>query len=148
MDGPCWAFTEERPGRLGALPPSAPKLGRVTVVLPPRTSTPGTAGEPVGASPAPPVPGAGEIPPREFRSAAWPVPGLPAPAPAPVKLLPGPSPLTRPLPPQEPPSPGSPLPEGDIASDPLTPLPGTPTLDPGCAETTTPEVSRLPPAPF
>src|ERR1700692_4307544 len=148
MDGPCCAFIEERPGRLGSLPPSDPKLGRVTTVLPPRTSTPGTAGEPVGALPAPPGPGVGEMPPREFRSAAWPVPGLPAPAPSPDKLLPGPSPRTRPLPRPEPPSPGWSPPGGDMASDPWEPLPGTPKLEPGWAEITTPEVSRFPPAPL
>src|SRR5208282_1542436 len=52
---------EERPGRLGSLLPlpPAPKLGRVTIVLPPRTSTPGTAGLPLGALPAPPGPEVG-----------------------------------------------------------------------------------------
>jgi len=65
---------------LGALPPSA-KLGKFTtvVVLPPRTSTPGTAAEPLVTVPAPPGPGVGEIPPRAFMSEPRPEPVLPAP---------------------------------------------------------------------
>src|SRR5712671_6611600 len=146
MAGPCCAFTEDRPGRLGALLlPSDPKLGNVTMVLPPRMSTPGTAGEPMGTLPAPPGPGVGEMPPREFRSAAWPGPGLPAPVPSPVRALPGPIPRTRPVPPPDPPKPGLSPPEGDIASEPFTPFPGMPTLEPGCADTTTPVVSPFPP---
>ena len=36
--GPCCSLTEERPGKVGLLPPSAPKLGKLTtvVVLPPQ----------------------------------------------------------------------------------------------------------------
>src|SRR5271169_5664705 len=85
MAGPCCSLTEVRPGTVGSLLPAEPKLGRVTMllVLPPRTSTPGTAGAPVGAVPAPPGPGVGEIPPRALRSEPTPVPALPAPEPAP-----------------------------------------------------------------
>jgi hypothetical protein len=50
------------------------------MVLPPRTSTPGAAGVPVGAVPAPPGPGVGEIPARALGSEPGPVPDFPAPA--------------------------------------------------------------------
>jgi hypothetical protein len=87
--GPSLGVTGERPGGLGALLPSEPKLGRVTMVLPPRTSTPGTAGAPVGALPAPPGPGVGEIPPPTLGSEPTLVPVLPAPEFAPARPLPG-----------------------------------------------------------
>ena len=40
-------MTGERPGTLELALPGAPKLGRVTIVLPPATETPGTAGLPL-----------------------------------------------------------------------------------------------------
>src|SRR5271163_2260513 len=98
MAGPVPVFTEGFSGRVIPAPlPSDPKLGRVTTdVLPPRMSTPGTAGEPVGALPAPPGPGVGEIPPCAVGSEPTPVPVLPAPGPlavlSVVRPLPGPSP--------------------------------------------------------
>lgn len=150
MAGPSCFFTVERPGRLGSLPPSDPKLGKVTtvVVLPPRTSTPGTAGAPVVASPAPPGPGVGEIPPLALGSEPRPTPVLPAPEPAPVKPLPEPSPLPMPEPPPVPPRPGLSPPPGERASEPLLPPPGVPTLEPGSDEITIPELSLFPPAPL
>jgi len=39
-------------------------------------------------------------------------------------------------------------PAGDIANEPLPPLPGSPTLEPGCDEITTPPLSLFPPAPL
>src|ERR1700746_917747 len=48
----------------------------------------------------------------------------------------------------EPPRPGLSPPEGDIASEPLPPVPGSPTFEPGCEETTTPEPALLPPSAF
>src|SRR5258708_6860733 len=145
--GPSCFFTPERPGRVGSLPPSDPKLGRLTtLVLPPRTSTPGTTGEPVAALPAPPGPGVVEIPPRAFTSEPTPVPTLPAPEPVPVMPLPGPSPRPMLVPPPEPPRPGLSPPEGDIASEPLPPVPGIPTFEPGWEETTIPEPALLPPS--
>jgi hypothetical protein len=46
----------------------------------------------------------------------------------------------------EPPRPGLSPPDGDIASEPLPPVPGSPTVEPGCDETTTPEPELLPPS--
>lgn len=94
MAGPCCSFTEERPGRLGSLLLAPePKLGRFTIaVLPPLIETPGTAGVPLVALPAPPGPALGEIPPRAFGSEPRSVPDLPAPGPSPVMPLPEPSP--------------------------------------------------------
>ncbi len=151
--GPSFGVTGERPGGVGALLPSDPKLGRLTtLVLPPRTSTPGTAGEPVGALPAPPGPGVGEIPPWAVESDPTPVPVLPAPEPALVfsvfKPLPGPSPWPMLAPPPEPPRPGLSPPEGDIAIEPLPPLPGIPTFEPGWDEITIPEPLVFPPSLF
>src|ERR1700731_3411916 len=68
VDRPCWWRTEERGGRFGRELLSEPKLGRVTIVLPPLTETPGTAGVPLGLLPVPPGPMAGEMPPRALRS--------------------------------------------------------------------------------
>src|SRR5208283_3460536 len=145
MAGPGSPFTVERPGRVGALLFPESKLGRLTTVLPPRTSTPGAAGIPVGAVPAPPGPGVGEIPARAFGSEPRPVPDFPAPVLSPVKPLPGPVPLPIPEPPPAPPRPGLLLPDGDNASDPLPPLPGMPGAEPGLVDKTTPEFSPLPP---
>src|SRR5882672_3016140 len=50
------------------------------------------------------------------------------------------------VPPPAPPSPGLSPPEGDIASEPLPPVPGIPTFEPGWGETTTPEPALLPPS--
>ena len=96
MAGPSLGIAGEWSGELGALLSDA-KLGRLTTpVLPPRTSTPGTAGDPVAALPAPPGPGVGEIPPWAVESDPTPFPVLPAPEPAlafsVLKPLPGPSP--------------------------------------------------------
>ena len=59
-DGDVGAFVvflaEVRPGA-EAPPPSAPKLGKVTMLLPPCTETPGRGGLPVVPVPAPPEPG-------------------------------------------------------------------------------------------
>src|ERR1700675_1337649 len=52
------------------------------------------------------------------------------------------------VPPPEPPRPGLSPPEGDIASEPLPPVPGSPTVEPGCEETTTPEPELFPPSDF
>ena len=49
-------------------------------------------------------------------------------------------------PPAEPPRPGLSPPEGDIAIEPLPPLPGIPTLEPGWEEITIPEPLVLPPS--
>ena len=147
MAGPGSPLTVERPGSVGALLFPESKLGRLTTVLPPRTSTPGAAGIPVGAVPAPPGPGVGEIPPRALGSEPRAVPDFPAPVLSPVRPLPGPLPLPIPVPPPVPPSPGWSPPVGDMASDPLPPLP-TPAVEPGSVESTTPEVSAFPPAPF
>jgi hypothetical protein len=94
MAGPWFGLAGEWSGELGVLL-SDPKLGRLTtLVLPPRTSTPGTAGDPVGALPAPPGPGVEEIPSWTFLlgSVPTPVPVLPAPEPVEFKPLPEPSP--------------------------------------------------------
>ena len=153
MAGPGSPFTEERPGRVGALLLPESKLGRLTTfVLPPRMSTPGAAEVPVGAVPAPPGPGVGEIPARTllFGSEPRPAPDFPAPVASPVVFsvmpLPGPVPVPMPEPPPEPPRPGLSLPEGDIARDPLPPVPGMPGLEPGSDDSTTPELSALPTA--
>lgn len=106
MAGPWTPFTEERPGTMGASLFPDPKLGRVTTVLPPRTSTPGMVGDPVGAVPAPPGPGVGEIPARAFGSEPWPAPVLPAPVASPDMPLPGPVPWPMLSPRPEPPRPG------------------------------------------
>src|ERR1700674_2755672 len=50
------------------------------------------------------------------------------------------------VPPPEPPRPGLSPPEGDIASAPLPPVPGSPTFEPGCDETTIPAPAALPPS--
>src|SRR6202162_2607540 len=153
MAGPGSPFTDERPGRVGALLLPESKLGRLTTfVLPPRMSTPGAAEVPVGAVPAPPGPGVGEIPARTliFGSEPRPAPDFPAPVASPVVFsvmpLPGPVPVPMPDPPPEPPRPGLSLPEGDSARDPLPPVPGMPGLDPGSDDSTTAELSALPTA--
>src|SRR5271170_1183983 len=157
MAGPGWFFTEEWPGTVGASLFPASKLGRVTMlVLPPRTSTPGAAGDPVGAVPAPPGPGVGEIPARAFGSEPWPAPDFAAPEFSPVvfsgafsvRPLPGPVPVPMPEPPLDPPRPGLLPPAGDRASDPLPPVPGMPGLEPGWVDNITPEFSGFPPAPL
>jgi hypothetical protein len=101
----------------------------------------------VGAVPAPPGPGVGEIPPRALDSEPTLVPVLPAPEPAPVMPLPEAS--LRPMlePPPEPPRPGLSPPEGDMASEPL-PLPGTATVEPGWDEITTPDALAVPLSPL
>src|SRR5580704_8456616 len=125
--------------------PSAPKLGSVTILLPPLTETPGIGGFPAVPLPAPPAPGYGEIPPRAAASDPWPAPSFAAPEPSPDKPLPDPAPRPIPAPPPDPPSPGLSPPDGDIASEPVPPLPGTPILDPGWLETTIPFPAALPP---
>ena len=92
MAGPSSPLTEDRPGREGALLLPELKLGRVTTLLPPRTSTPGAAGLPLAALPAPPGPGVGEMPPRAEGSEPRPEPDLPAPVDSPLSPLPGPEP--------------------------------------------------------
>src|ERR1700678_28433 len=142
--GPSFGMAGECAEGAEALLLSEPKLGRLTtLVLPPRTSTPGTTGAPVGALPAPPGPGVGEIPPRVLGSEPTLVPVLPAPDFPPFKPLPGPSPWPMLAPPPAPPTPGLSPPEGDIASEPLL-LPGMPTLEPGWAEITMPDPLLLP----
>src|SRR5271169_369783 len=141
-----WSFTEECPGpEPGASPPGAPKLGSVTVVVPPSTDTPGIAGVPVVPLPAPPVPGYGEMPPRALGSEPRPVPSLPAPEPSPCNPLPGPLPLPMPDPPPPPPRPVFDVLVGDMARAPLVEF-GSPTLVPGWLEITTPLPAALPPA--
>src|SRR5580700_7435134 len=130
--------------------PSAPKLGSVTILLPPFTETPGIGGFPVVPLPAPPAPGYGEIPPRAVVSDPRPVPSFvasafAAPEPSPDNPLPGPAPRPMPDPPPDPPSPGLSPPDGDMAIEPAPPLPGTPILDPGWFETTMPVPLPLPP---
>ncbi len=92
MAGPSCCLTEERGGRLGPELLSDPKLGRVTIVLPPLTETPGTAGVPLGLLPVPPGPMLGEMPPRALGSDPRPAPARAAPLPSPVMPLPEPSP--------------------------------------------------------
>lgn len=151
MAGPGSPFTGERAGTDGATLLPESKLGRVTMVLlvlPPRTSTPGAAGDPVGEVPAPPGPGVGEIPLRALESEPWPGPVLPAPAASadfspffsPARPLPGPVPVPIPEPPPAPPRPGLSPPAGDRASEPLPPVP-RPGLGPGLVERTIPELS-------
>src|ERR1700684_2606884 len=110
MAGAWSALTEERPGALGALLLLESKLGRLTTALPPRMSTPGAADDPVGAEPAPPGPGVGEIPARALGSEPCPGADFPAPEFSAVVLfdkpLPEPEPLPIPEPPPEPPRPG------------------------------------------
>lgn len=149
MAGPGSPLTVERAGTVGALLLPESKLGRLTtVVLPPRTSTPGAAGIPVGAAPEPPGPGVGEIPAWALGSEPRAEPDLPAPVASlvvfPARPLPGPEPAPMPVPPPEPPRPGLSPPEGDRAREPLPPLPGTPGLEPGSADKTTPELSEVP----
>jgi hypothetical protein len=120
------------PGAGGSLAElSVPKPGMVTWPLPPLMSTPRTAGVPEGTFPAPPGPGEGEMP-----LSAWgsePRPGLVLPAPGPAPVMPLPEAFPRPMlvPPPEPPRPGLSPPEGDMTSEPVPPLIGTPTLGPG-----------------
>src|SRR5260370_26683105 len=52
------------------------------------------------------------------------------------------------VPPPEPPRRGLSPPEGDMASELLPPVPGIPTFEPGCDETTIPEPALLPPSDF
>jgi len=148
MAGPGSPFTLERPGRFGALLFPEPKLGRLTTVLPPRTSTPGAAGIPVEAVPAPPGPGVGEIPAPALGSEPRPAPDFPAPGFSPLRPLPGPVPFPMPEPLPEPPRPGLSPPAGDMASNPLPPVPGLPGCEPGSVDKTTPELSVFPPAPL
>jgi hypothetical protein len=55
-------------------------------------------------------------------------------------------PVPIPEPPPEPPRPGLSPPEGDIASEPLPPVPGRARSEPGLVDRTTPELSELPAA--
>src|SRR5579863_2452920 len=132
-----WSLTEERPGVFGSPLPMLEPKSTVTMLLPPATETPGTAGDPLVALPAPPGPGVGEIPAFAAGSDPCPVPVLPPPVPAPFKALPAPSPRTIPEPPPVPPSPGLSPPAGDMASEPGLALAGNPTFGPGSFETTT-----------
>src|SRR5579871_4092296 len=59
--------------------------------------------------------------------------------------LPGPSPWPMPVPPLPPPSPGLLPPEGDMARDPVLPVVGSPTFEPGWLDITAPELEPLPP---
>ena len=143
---PLWALMEEWPGPVdGASPPGDPKLGSVTVVVPPSTDTPGIAGAPLAPVPAPPSPGYGEIPPRAFGSEPRPVPSLPAPEPSPRRPLPGPLPLPMPAPPPLPPRPLVAVPLGDMAIAPVPVEFGSPGCDPGLLETITPLPAAFPP---
>jgi hypothetical protein len=151
MAGPGSPLTVERPGTVGALLLPESKLGSVTMlVLPPRTSTPGAAEIPVGAEPAPPRPGVGEMPVRTLLLGSEPreEPDFPAPVASvvgfPARPLPEPEPAPIPVPAPEPPRPGLSPPAGDRARDPLLPLPGTPGLEPGSPDKTTPELSVVP----
>src|ERR1700733_10969531 len=74
-----------------------------------------------------------------------PVPSLAAPVPSPDKPLPAPAPRPIPDPPPDPPRPGLSPPDGDIASEPVPALPGTPIFNPGWLETTIPVPLALPP---
>src|SRR5579862_6435423 len=129
------------PGMLGGSPPTA-KLGRFTT--PPRMATPAMAVCPPPV-PAPPWPGAGEIPPLAFSRAPKPVPVSEAPEPSPTLPLPPPLPLPKPAPLPSPPRPGRPPPVRDMARAPPAALPGIPTFSPGCMDITTPEPLGLPP---
>src|SRR5579864_2702318 len=110
---------------------SEPNPGSVTMLLPPLISTPGTAGFPAGLLPAPPGPFEGEIPLRAAGSEPCPAPAVAPPGAFPLRPLPGPLPREIAEPPPEPPNPGFSPPLGDIASEPVPPLVGTPTLVPG-----------------
>jgi hypothetical protein len=137
--------TEERPAGEGCVP-SVPKPGRLTMpLLPPRTETPGTAGDPLAPLPVPPGPAPGEIPPRAIGSEPGPVLSFPPPGPGPENPLPEPLPRPIEVPPPAPPRPGFAPPEGDMARDPDPPVPGTPTFDPGWFETTIPAAFPFPP---
>jgi hypothetical protein len=152
MAGPWSLLMDDRPGTVGAVLLPESKLGRLTTALPPRMSTPEAAEEPVGAVPAPPGPGVGEMPSWALGSEPWPAPDFPAPEFSElifsVRALPGPAPVRIPEPPPEPPRPGFSPPEGDMANDALPPVPGTPGLGPGSGERTTPELSVFPAAAF
>src|SRR5579863_238570 len=145
----CCSLTDERPGRLGFPLPTLEPKSTVTMLLPPATDTPGTAGVPAVALPAPPGPGVGEMPAFAAGSEPISVPALPPPEPAPfappaIMPLPGPSPRTMPEPPPEPPRPGFSPPAGDMAMEPGRAFAGSPTFGPGSFETTTPESAPLP----
>ena len=115
------------------------------MLLPPLMSTPRIGGLPEGTFPAPPEPFDGEIPPCAFGSAPCPAPLFAAPLPEPFMALPGPSPYPMLVPPFAPPKPDLSPPEGDIASDPVLPLMGSPSLVPGWLEITVPASLPLPP---
>jgi len=112
---------------------SDPKLGRVTIVLPPLTETPGTVGLPPGAFPAPPAPALAlvEMPPWAEASEPLPPPIFPAPGPSPLSPLPEPLPVPMLAPLPVPPRPGLSPPEGESAVEPLLPVVGSPIFDPG-----------------
>src|SRR5690349_2052231 len=130
MSGPFRSiFSEAWPGARGSLAP-APKLGRVIMLLPPWTETPDIEGLPP-PFPAPPPPGYGDVPARAIASEPRPEPSFAEPVPSPTGPLAGPVPIAVPLPPPAPPTPGFAPPEGDMASAPAPPLPGTPTVFPG-----------------
>src|SRR5579864_4237516 len=112
--------------------------------LPPLMSRPRTCGVPAGAFPAPPGPAVGEMPPRVLESEPRPAADFPAPGPAPVIPLPGPLPRPMLLPAPAPPRPGLSPPEGDMASEPLPPLLGSATVEPGWLEITAPALAPLP----
>src|SRR5579872_4784968 len=108
-------------------------------------STPRTGGVPEGTFPAPPGPALGEMPPRAAGSEPCAASAFPAPGPAPFMPLPGPLPRPMLLPPPAPPRPGFSPPVGDMASEPVPPLLGSPTFGPGWLEITAPAVAPLPP---
>jgi hypothetical protein len=114
------------------------------MLLPPLMSTPRTGGVPEAALPAPPGPFAGEIPARAFASEPCPTPDFAAPLPAPEMPLPGSLPRLMPSPPPLPPIPVLSPPVGDMASDPVLPLVGIPTFEPGWLEMTAPALDPLP----
>jgi hypothetical protein len=64
------------------------------------------------------------------------------------KPLPVPVPWPMLDPPPEPPRPGCSPPDGERASEPLPPVPGMPTLEPGCGDTTIPARLLLPSEPL
>src|ERR1700758_1049150 len=138
----------DRAGTLGSAESPESKLGKFTIaaVFHPAIDTPGTGGWPLVPLPAPPGPGYGEIPLREFGSDPFPVPAFAAPVPSPVIPLPGPFPWPKPAPPTETPSPGLLPPECDMAIDPGVAFPGTPRAEPGWLETITPFPPPVPPA--
>src|SRR6476469_10486759 len=100
----------ECPAAFGSGPP---KLGRVTVFVPPETETPGT--RPLYLSPAPPGPAKVELPVCGEASAPLPGPEKLAPEFDPAEELPEPLPCVMPEPPPEFPAPAA-FPAGDIAS--------------------------------